>query len=261
MGKKHRVVQSEEEAQRSSIAEQLKAQGNKNFESVYGSKQASSFSVSEDLKAMAEVNIMTQEQPQNNIPDGIEFKPEDSLAGATVRKLEGDQNPKDLPEAKAPEFQEQWMAETEGQISYNEWLDSKKSEEEDKLSEDPVKRTEQISAFIGKTYPNAPSAQMLQQWKQMHGDIFMLNIADRIFIYRYLKRQEWIQMNADPKINEISQLQAEENLFNKCVLWPRLSMIEQASMPANGMGMLVEQIRLQSLFLNAEYVASLTIKI
>lgn len=262
--RRHKVIKSAEEAQRAAISEQMLAAGKKNFEQVYGSKTPNSFNLNADINAMTEVKMMTTNEAKQNAlagaqPSPVNFTPEQK---APQPELPSAQSEEADPEQQKPEdsiLKELWMTQTNGQVPFNEWLESMKTEEQ--LSEDPVKRIEQIAQFIGKTNPNAPTAQMLQNWKQMHGDIFMLNIADRIFIYRYLKRQEWIQINSNPKINELSESQIEEDMFNRCVLWPQMDMIQKAGMPAGGIPMVVQQIRLQSLFLDPGYVAQLTIKI
>jgi len=260
MGKKHKVVHSAEEAQRAAIGDQMLDQGKRNFESVYGSKAVGSFDLNKDMTAMGSVKIMTPEQIKQNAQAG-------AIPDSTILEMPVSQPNVEMPQDKpTPQpddtLQNLWMSETNEQIPFDEWVESKKvGNKEDELSEDPVKRAEQIAEFIKKTHPNAPTAQMLQSWRQMHGDIFMLNVADRIYIYRYLKRQEWIQINSNPKMNELTDMQIEEDMFKRCTLWPQLDMIQMAGMPAGAISMVVQQIRIQSLFLDPSYVAQLTVKI
>jgi hypothetical protein len=251
MGKR-RVVQSAEEAQRSNIADQLRAKGERDFESVYGNTQGTQFNLAEDMAAQRGVKMMTQEQLDKNLnagkedqlqmPNGVEFTPEVSAAP---------------PELAATELTEE-MLPTE--IPNPEQKETKQQQEE-QLSEDPAKRAEQVAEFLASKFQNAPTADLLQQWRKLHGGIFMLHVADRIFIYRYLKRQEWAQINANPKVSEQSEDDIEENIFNRCMLWPVYNQLQKAGMPAGAVSMVVQQIRLQSLFLDPSYVATLTIKI
>jgi hypothetical protein len=91
--------------------------------------------------------------------------------------------------------------------------------------------------------------------------VFVLNISEFLFIYRYLKRQEWTQILAKPDWETMGQEQQDELLFNRCVLWPRYTTIQQAGLPAGAMSMLVDQIKLESLFLNPQAVANMTLKL
>jgi hypothetical protein len=248
MGKKRPVVQSTEEAQRAGVAEQLLSAGKKNFESVYGPKVGGSFDLGDDMRAMQGVKMMTEEQVQQNlgagaeaemseVPDGVDFTPESTVPPELIQpELTKDM----LPPDPSPQEEQQ---------------------EEEGLSEDPDKRAQQVAEFLASKYPGAPNTDTLKEWRRIHGGAFMLQIADRIFIYRYLKRQEWIQLNANPKAAELSEDDVENEIFNRCVLWPKYNQIQKAGMPAGGISMVVQQIRLQSLFLDPAYVATLTVKI
>jgi DNA mismatch repair ATPase MutL len=250
MGKKHRVVTSAEEAQRAAVSEQLLNQGKQNFEQVYGSKDAGSFNLTEDMNAMGSVKMMSEKEIQQNQTAG-QIQGQESPV-TFVPQVEP--QPMYTMPSSAPPPQEQQEPE-------NKNTEEQEEEKKEDLSEDPDKRAEQVAEFIGKLHANAPTAQMLKSWRQMHGDIFMLDIADKIYIYRYIKRQEWIQMNANPRKGELTELQVEEDIFNRCLLWPKLDMIQTAGMPAGGISMVVQQIRLQSLFLDPGYVAQMTVKI
>jgi hypothetical protein len=132
---------------------------------------------------------------------------------------------------------------------------------EEELSSDPEIRLQQVAEKLAKRFPNAPHIDVLRQWKALHGDIFLLPIDDKVYIYRYLKRQEWAQMQANPELEGLRNDQQEDILFHKCLLWPPMPPEAIAAMPAGGITMLVEQIRIQSLFLDPLQVASLTLKL
>lgn len=280
MGKKRPVVQSAEEAQRSAVAERMLAQGKRNFESVYGPTEAGRFNLGEDMAAMREVKMMTDKQIADNLqvggvlesdqptmPDGVSFTPggipselqpamptEDALPLAPER-------PTREQEQDLSQFEQMWLEETQGKVSYNQWLASKQKEEENQLSEDPAKRAEQVAQALAEKYPNAPTADMLKEWRRLHGGIYLTQIEDRVFIYRYLKRQEYTQINANPKVAELSEDDVDEDIFKRCLLWPRYSQLQTLGMPAGAIPMIVQQVRLRSLFLDPGYVAQITIKI
>ena len=234
MSTKRRVVASPAEARRSQVGDQLLDQGRKDFESVYGEKTPGSFSLKNDIKAMEEVNMMARNKSTQ---------------------------PKAAPQqANVPEMPVQQQPPIQAPVEQPPVLDQEE-ETPDQWSDDPQERIAQVANVLRKLNPNAPTVELLQSWKQMHGDIFLLNIEDKIFIYRFLKRQEWIQINANPQIEEMTEHMMEDLIFDKCVLWPQYDMIAKASMPAGAMSMVYQQVRIRSLFLDPAYVAQLTFKI
>lgn len=262
MGKRRPVIEGAEEAQRSAIADRMLAQGKKDFESVYGSTQGGSFNLAEDMAAQRGVKMMTEEKLKQNLQagqqTGVVFTPEAAPTELNAPELteEALSNP---PRATGA-LEDLWQAETNGEIPFNQWLASKQQGEE-QLSEDPDKRAQQVAEFLASKFQNAPTADMLKEWRRLHGGAFLLHVADRVFIYRYLKRQEWIQLNSNPKAGELTEDQIETDIFNRCLLWPQYGQLQMAGMPAGAISMVVQQIRLQSLFLDPNYVAQLTIKI
>jgi hypothetical protein len=243
MGNKNRqprqVVKSQGEAERANVASQLASKGKQDFEGVYGSTTPASFDVAADMAVMADVGIVDKEHGDpslSQIPESAPLPPQAAPQAAPV----------------APESQPN-----------PELVDTEKQEEEGglQLTDDPKENCRIVSETIGKMVPNPPSPEQLYAWKQGHGDIFLLNIGEKVFVYRYLKRQEWMQMNSNPQFANMTELQIEDMIFNKCVLWPNIDTISAAALPANTVGMIVQQIRIQSYFLDPAYVATLTIKI
>lgn len=131
--------------------------------------------------------------------------------------------------------------------------------EEQPLS--PEEKLRQVAAAMRETSPNSPSFETLTKWKSMHGDIYLLNIEDKIYIFRYIKRQEWLQLRAADSWNKMSQDQQEDHVFDRCLLYPRLDPVAKAGLPAGIVGLIAEQIRFQSMFLDPVQVANITIKL
>lgn len=130
------------------------------------------------------------------------------------------------------------------------------------LSEDPEKRMDQVAEILKKMDPqNAPSGDQLKQWKAMFKDVFILNLYDRAYVYRGLKRQEWIQTNANPDYQKLPQYTQDEQLSQKCLLWPRFDVLTSASSPAGLFTTLAQQIYENSLFLDPQTCAALTLKL
>lgn len=129
------------------------------------------------------------------------------------------------------------------------------------LSEEPEARAEQVSNMYRAIDPTFPSKEQLLQLKKQFGEFFICNLGDQFFIFRYLKRQEWIQLNADDGYQKALGHQKEDILYTKCVIWPNLRPEQLATLPAGSISAVVEQIQLESKFLNPVEVAQYTIKI
>jgi hypothetical protein len=133
--------------------------------------------------------------------------------------------------------------------------------EEDSMPENPVEKMKWVSEKLREVNPNAPSSSELMNWKQMHGNVFVLQLGEDVYIYRYIKRQEWSQMMANPAVQKMRTEQIEDMIVEKCLLFPKLSPERKAFLPAGAVGMLAEQIRLQSQFLDPMQVANITVKL
>jgi hypothetical protein len=138
---------------------------------------------------------------------------------------------------------------------------SPETEEAEEKPLSPEEKLRQIATAMKEMLPNAPSFETLTKWKSMHGDIYLLNIEEKIYIFRYIKRQEWLQLRAQESWNKMSQDQQEDHVFDRCLLFPRLDPVAKAGLPAGIVGLIAEQIRFQSMFLDPVQVANTTIKL
>lgn len=130
------------------------------------------------------------------------------------------------------------------------------------LSDDPTKRLKQVAAILQEEYgEGTPSSDDLMKWKQMHGDIFVLPVGERTFIYRYLKRAEWNKIQADESLQSLTEMQVDDYLFDRCVLWPSIDTRGKAYLPAGLIGAICEQIRINSMFIPPERLAQFTTKL
>jgi hypothetical protein len=125
----------------------------------------------------------------------------------------------------------------------------------------PTERLRKIADEMQKMVPGAPTFETLTRWKTIHGDVFLLNLEEKIYIFRYLKRQEWLQLKANDSWSKMSEEQQEDHIFDKCVLFPRLDPVSKASLPAGIVSLIAEQVRIQSLFLDPVHVANITLKL
>jgi hypothetical protein len=132
---------------------------------------------------------------------------------------------------------------------------------EDVPPEDPIEKIKWVATRLKEVDVNAPDAKQLGDWKNMHGNIFLFQISDDIYVYRYLKRQEWSQMMANPALQKMTQIQISDIIVEKCLLYPRLTPERKAFMPAGAPDTIAEQIKMQSQFLDPVQVANITIKL
>lgn len=134
-------------------------------------------------------------------------------------------------------------------------------EEEQGLTGDPMTDLQTMAGWIKADHADAPSFEQLVDWRRQHGKLFFLPFEDKVFVYRYMKRQEWIQMKADESLGKLNEEQLQENVFDRCVLWPNLNQIEKAVGAAGLIPSVYEQIQHASMFQNPESLAMRTVKI
>ena len=217
------------------IAEKLKAQGS----AAFGDPNVR-FSVSKDLQAMNEMGIPVDSE------DPINYE---AIAAKQM---------KDVME-RIPTLEESMNFAEEKQKVTN--VEVEKQEEVPTLSEDPVERLGQISEIFKKKYKTFPAKESLVRAKQIHKDIYLLELEDMVFIYRYLKRAELIQMEADPNFQNAPEDKKQDVIFNKCVLYPRFEIEQYALLPAGLVSTIVDTIQIKSMFLDPRQVAAATIKL
>jgi hypothetical protein len=139
--------------------------------------------------------------------------------------------------------------------------DKEEQQQPFKLSESPQERCKQIENELSIMCPGKkiPTAETLFGWKQMHGELYMQPLGKDVYIYRYLKRAEMIALKAKKEFQTYDQDQIDEEFCKRCMLWPAFDSNTINFKQANTIGLLAEQIRMRSHFLDPGYVASLTI--
>ena len=177
--------------------------------------------------------------------------------------VKGKKAGKTMPKKKAAPKPEPVAVVEEEETEEEEIINEDEEGEEDvlDLSEDPVERLNQVSKALAELDPSAPSPDQLGDWKQTHGDVFILYLYDKAFVYRYLKRAEWIKMNLDESFQNMRQDQIEDYIFDRCILWPTFSVIEKNKLPAGTIPALSEQIRINSMFVDPNRLSQLTVKL
>lgn len=236
-----KLAAAEKEAQK--FNSMKKATGDKT-KAIYNDQAA--FNIEEEMKALRDGNIIDKAWQQNTVEN--------------------------FTMAKKPEQMEHDALEAAGftaeaaQMKSEEQGQTKEEKEEKQQPPQPMSQDEKLNLVAkelnSRFGDKAPTIDHLKQWKANFHNIFVLDLdEDRIFIYRYLNRQEWKQINSDQGWMNMPPLKKEEYIVNKCLLWPRYSVMEMAALPGGAYTMLSEQIQLQSMFLPAPQVADITMKI
>ena len=221
-------------------------------ESIYGPTNVA-FNPLDEMKVLA----------QNNITDN-------SFMKASQKEFEQMKNPNMVEDAlgavqaEDPSFpmpQDAPPEETAQEPAGQPQNSPQEEEKQDMLPEDPEEKLKFVAEHLAAINPQAPNATVLREWKRIHGNVFVLQIDDHVFIYRYLKRQEWAQIQANEQFHSLRPDQQEDWITEKCTLWPKFNPHTKGALPAGASSMLAEQIRIQSMFLDPMQVANITIKL
>jgi hypothetical protein len=218
---------------------------------IYGKPN---FSVKEDLHEMRSTNLIDVDWEQTTLKEIEKMGKEQSLpevnSGVDAAKAAGFT----VPEVEMPQ---------QGPLPE----EANSSQEQEPKEEKPLtfeQKLDMVTKELESIYKGSPSKEQLIKLKEMHGGIFILDsralgVGSDIFIYRYLKRAEYIQvMQAWGKLEPDKQNIA---IVNKCLIWPRLTPEFVGSSPAGMFELLAEQIRIRSMFLDPTAVASVTMKL
>jgi hypothetical protein len=153
-------------------------------------------------------------------------------------------------EQQAVEQQEATKDAAEAQLKGDKEKEEKKKKKEEK---------ESIATDL-RQHPNAPSQEVIDQWKAKFGEVFVSGFSqEEMFIWRPVTREEWgklQQMSVDAEV-PMTQLQYEELLCNLCTLWKSVDILAKGGTAST----LYEQILLNSNFLPAQAASMLVMKL
>lgn len=129
------------------------------------------------------------------------------------------------------------------------------------MEEKKEEKTEEVPVLsppvVLQKLPGAPTQQMIEQWKTVHGEVYMLALSEKeVFIWRPITRPEYLQVQQTVQ----NQSQYEELICDVCTLWRSVDADWQkgkAGTPAT----LHEQILLQSNFVNANAASLLVARL
>jgi len=134
------------------------------------------------------------------------------------------------------------------------------------FDDDPQKKMQQVHELLATISDSPPPVQQLDYWKQAHGDVYLLTLDEsKVFLFRYIKNQEWAQLTVGEEslANKFKDRpdKFNEEIFDRCVLWPVFDDVMKASLPGGLISTMVELIRIHSCFLDPGYLAQFTIKL
>lgn len=66
-------------------------------------------------------------------------------------------------------------------------------------------------------FPDGPTLAKIEEWKSLHGDIYLTEFDEDIFVWRSLRRKEYKEVM---KINGADQYYKEERVVDKVMLYP-----------------------------------------
>lgn len=66
-------------------------------------------------------------------------------------------------------------------------------------------------------FPGGPTLTRVEEWKSLHGEVFLTEFDEDVFLWRTLKRKEYKDIM---KINGADQYYKEERIVDKVALYP-----------------------------------------
>lgn len=215
--------------------------------SIYGpTKALGTINMKEELDFMETANIINKDVKEHLLGEPMSPKPE-------ALKAAGFTAPEQVEESVSEEVTEE---EIEEDCSY--CLGTGKVQKETILTDE--QKYEFLTKDLISRFDRVPSIAQLKEWKTFHGSLFILDLNDRVFIYRYIKAQEFKQMLSGAWA-QMEPTDQKQYVVDKCLLWPQYNLIEKNALPAGVIDLLSDQVNLQSMFLDPVAVARSTMKI
>lgn len=111
---------------------------------------------------------------------------------------------------------------------------------------------------LTKDIEGAPSKELLEEWKQKHGEVFVFPFNDKLFcVYRPVLAAEYERIvdSVSRLVGQGVQADAERELSSqlayKCVLWPKITPTQKDRLPAGVIPTMANLIHIVSGFFTA----------
>jgi hypothetical protein len=107
----------------------------------------------------------------------------------------------------------------------------------------------------------APVQSEIEKWKALYGDVYVSGFSEEeLYIFRSVKRSEWVKLQEKAQVEQLNQFQFEELLCNLCVLWKSVD-VSWENGKAGAPSALQEQILQHSNFLTPQAASLLVAKL
>jgi tRNA U34 5-methylaminomethyl-2-thiouridine-forming methyltransferase MnmC len=116
-------------------------------------------------------------------------------------------------------------------------------------------------AEILKKFPTAPTNEQIEQWKLLHGEVFVSGFSENeLYVWRPVKRPEWVKLQVRAQELQVDSFKFEEMVCETCILWTSVvgSLAEGKAGVASA---LQEQILQNSCFLTPQSASLLVAKL
>jgi hypothetical protein len=137
------------------------------------------------------------------------------------------------------------------------------SEESDKNTGEEKEEQPPSLVSILKQYSNAPSQEQIEQWKVLHGELFVSGFSETdLYIFRALKRKDWIELQviASKPENKVDEYKFQELVCDRCVVWKSID-VSWADGKGGTPTTLQEQILQNSNFMSSQAAAMLVARL
>lgn len=135
--------------------------------------------------------------------------------------------------------------------------------EEEKEEETKEEEGKSLAEVL-KAFPGSPTPLEIEQWKQSHGEIFCSGFSEtELYVWRAVNRAEFVEMQTQLATSQepVTQLDVEEQIVKKCVLWASPAAVSGLKTKAGSLTTLHEQIMQNSNFMDPRVAAALVIKL
>lgn len=129
--------------------------------------------------------------------------------------------------------------------------------------EEPKEEEKNLSQIMADI-PGSPDQSQIEAWKQQHGEIFCSGFSPlEMYVFRPLTRVEFVQIQTvmQSPDNQLTQLDLEEQIVNRCVLWFSDEGKIALQNKAGSFTTLHEQILQNSNFINPAMASALVMKL
>lgn len=131
------------------------------------------------------------------------------------------------------------------------------------VQEEPKEEEKNLSQIMADI-AGSPDQTQIEAWKQQHGEIFCSGFSPlEMYVFRPLTRVEFVQIQTvmQSPDNQLTQLDLEEQIVQRCLLWGSPVGITALTSKAGSMTTLHEQILQNSNFINPAMASALVMKL